>query len=76
MIASAPGPSLTPPSLVDIVVRELEKLSDTGHLSPVEYSLAIDLARGQAKILNYIYSGGANGLQRVIVFLLRQVRSR
>lgn len=76
MIASNPWNPNRELSLVDIVVRELEKLSDTGRISPAEYSRAVDLARGQAKILHNIYRGGATGLNRVIFFLLRQIRHR
>lgn len=76
MIASQPYNPNRELSLVDIVVRELEKLSDTGRISPSEYSRAVDLARGQARILNNIYRGSATGLLPLIMFLLRQVRSR
>lgn len=61
-------------SFPDVVVREFEKLVDGGRISPAVYSQAIDRVRGQAKILNNIYSGRANGLQQAIIFILRQIR--
>lgn len=76
MIASGPWNPNRELSLVDIVVRELEKLNDAGSISPVVYNQAVDLARGQSKVLHNIYSGDASGLQRVVAFILRQVRNR
>jgi hypothetical protein len=76
MMISSPWNPNRELSFVDIIVRELEKLSDEGIISPVEYSKGIDMARGQAKVLNAIYSKNANGIQQAILFLLRQVRSR
>lgn len=78
MIASDPSvqPTYRDPTFVDMVTRELEKLYYKGRISHPDYFKAADLARGQKKVLNYIYSGGANGVQQAVLFLLRQVRSK
>jgi len=74
MMISAPWNPNRELSFVDIVVRELQKLSDEGSILPSEYSRGVDLARGQTKVLNAIYSKNATGLQQAVLFLLRQIR--
>ena len=74
MMISSPWNPNRELSFTDIIVRELEKLLDKGIISPVEYSKTVDMARGQTKVLNAIYSKGANGIQQALTFLLRQVR--
>jgi hypothetical protein len=76
MIASGlynPDRELT---IIDVIAMELEKLSYNGSISPVLYSQALDLARGQTKAINNIYSRNGRDIKPIIMLLLRQVRNR
>ena len=74
MIASQPYNPDRSLSFPDTVVRELERLKDIGAIRPDIYSRAVDLARGQEKILNKIYNSGARNLERAVMFILKQAR--
>ena len=74
MIAGQPYNPDRSLSFPDTVVRELERLKDTGRIRPDIYSRAVDLARGQEKILNKIYNSGARNLERAVMFILKQAR--
>jgi hypothetical protein len=73
MIVSAPwNPDRNPP-FVDMVTRELDKLLKNKRISPAAHHQAYELAHGQKKVLNAIYSKVANGAQQGSLFILRQI---
>lgn len=72
MIASAPGPALAGPSPLELLARELDKLKDSGGISPVIYSRARDLLALLRSPLLQIYSKSNRDLKPALVFLLRQ----
>ena len=76
MIASDPVNSDRRLTVVDVIATELEKLSYNGSISPAVYNQALDLARGQTKVINNIYSRNGRDIKPVIMLLLRQVRNR
>lgn len=76
MIASSPynpGRELT---IIDVIAMELQKLSYNGSISPLIYNQALDLARGQKKVINNIYSRNGRDIKPIIMLLLHQVRNR
>jgi len=74
MIASQPWNPNRELSFVDTVVREIGRLKELGRISGATYSRAVDLARGQEKIINKIYSSSARNLQPAVMFILKQAR--
>lgn len=76
MIASDPFNPNRELTIIDVIAMELEKLSQNGSILPVMYSQALDLARGQKKVINNIYSRNGRDIKPVIMLLLRQVRNR
>ena len=76
MIASQPYSPDRRLEVVDVIAMELEKLSRNGSIEPVIYSQALDLARGQRKVINNIYSRNGRDIKPIIMLLLRQVRNR
>jgi hypothetical protein len=76
MIASEPYNPNKELTIIDVIAMELEKLSQNGSILPVMYSQALDLARGQKKVINNIYSRNGRDIKPVIMLLLRQVRNR
>ena len=76
MIASDPVNPDRRLTVVDVIATELEKLSYNGSISPAVYNQALDLARGQTKVINNIYSRNGRDIKPVIMLLLRQVRNR
>jgi len=76
MIASGPYNPDRELTIIDVIAMELEKLSRNGSISPVLYSQALDLARGQKKVINNIYSRNGRDIKPIIMLLLRQVRNR
>jgi len=75
MIASDPVNPDRRLTAVDIIAAELEKLSYNGSISPAVYSQALDLARGQTKVINNIYSRNGRDIKTLVMFLLRIARS-
>ena len=76
MIASDPVNPDRRLTVVDVIATELEKLSYNGSISPAVYNQALDLARGQTKVINNIYSRNGRDIKPIIMLLLRQVRNR
>ena len=76
MIASDPYNPNKEITIIDVIAMELEKLSQNGSILPVMYSQALDLARGQKKVINNIYSRNGRDIKPIIMLLLRQVRNR
>ena len=76
MIASAPYNPNKEITIIDVIAMELEKLSQNGLIQQAVYSQALDLARGQKKVINNIYSRNGRDIKPVIMLLLRQVRNR
>ena len=76
MIASSPYNPNKELTIIDVIAMELEKLSRNGSIEPVIYSQALDLARGQRKVINNIYSRNGRDIKPIIMLLLRQVRNR
>jgi hypothetical protein len=76
MIASNPYNPNKELTIIDVIVMELEKLSQNGSILPVVYSQALDLARGQKRVINNIYSRNGRDIKPIIMLLLRQVRNR
>ena len=76
MIASDPYNPNKELTIIDVIAMELEKLSYNGSISSVLYSQALDLARGQKKVINNIYSRNGRDIKPIIMLLLRQVRNR
>jgi len=76
MIASNPYNPNKELTIIDVIAMELEKLSQNGSILPVMYSQALDLARGQKKVINNIYSRNGRDIKPIIMLLLRQVRNR
>lgn len=76
MIASDPYNPDRKLTIIDVIAMELEKLSREGSILPVMYSQALDLARGQRKVINNIYSRNGRDIKPIIMLLLRQVRNR
>jgi len=76
MIASNPYNPNKELTIIDVIAIELEKLSQNGSILPVMYSQALDLARGQKKVINNIYSRNGRDIKPIIMLLLRQVRNR
>ncbi len=76
MIASNPYNPNKELTIIDVIAMELEKLSYNGSILPVMYSQALDLARGQKKVINNIYSRNGRDIKPIIMLLLRQVRNR
>ena len=76
MIASSPYNPNKELTIIDVIAIELEKLSQNGSILPVMYSQALDLARGQKKVINNIYSRNGRDIKPIIMLLLRQVRNR
>jgi len=76
MIVSDPYNPNRELSIIDVIAMELEKLSYTGSISPVMYNQALDLARGQKRVVNNIYSRNGRDIKPIIMLLLRQVRNR
>jgi hypothetical protein len=76
MIASDPYNPNKELTIIDVIAMELEKLSQNGSILPVMYSQALDLARGQKKVINNIYSRNGRDIKPIIMLLLRQVRNR
>ena len=72
MMASSPGPFKSEPSFIELLAREVEKLKDSGRISPVIYARSRDLLPIlRTSILN-IYGRRDSGLQQALVFLLKQ----
>ena len=76
MIASEPYNPNKELTIIDVIAMELEKLSQNGSILPVMYSQALDLAQGQKKVINNIYSRNGRDIKPIIMLLLRQVRNR
>lgn len=76
IIASNPYNPNKELTIIDVIAMELEKLSQSGSILPVMYSQALDLARGQRKVINNIYSRNGRDIKPIIMLLLRQVRNR
>jgi hypothetical protein len=76
MIASQPYNPDRLLSIVDVIAMELQKLSYNGSISPAVYNQALDLARGQKKVINNIYSRNGRDIKPIIMLLLRQVHNR
>jgi hypothetical protein len=76
MIASGPYNPDRELTIIGVIAMELEKLSRNGSIAPVLYSQALDLARGQKKVINNIYSRNGRDIKPIIMLLLRQVRNR
>ena len=76
MIASDPYNPDRELAIIDVIAMELEKLSRNGSILPVMYSQALDLARGQKRVINNIYSRNGRDIKPIIMLLLRQVRNR
>lgn len=74
MIASDPVNPDRRASFTDMVVRELEKLYRNNRISHPVYSMAVDAARVQSKILNNIYGRDVRGTERAVAFILKQFR--
>jgi hypothetical protein len=74
MIVSDPFNPDRNPSFTDLVVRELEKLYHTARISHAIYSMAVDAARVQSKVLNNIYGRDVRGTERAVRFILNQLR--
>lgn len=74
MIASQPGPYLAPPTLIDMVGREVEKLRDSGRISPLVHARSQDLIPILRTSIMNIYGGRVNGLEQAVAFLLKQAR--
>lgn len=74
MIASQPGPALAEPTLIDLLAREIEKLRDSGHLSPLIYARSRDLLPILRTSIMNIYGRRDRGLQQALAFLLKQAR--
>lgn len=72
MIASAPGPAPAGPSPLELLARELDKLKDSGGISPVIYSRARDLLALLRSPLLQIYQKANRDLKPALAFLLRQ----
>ena len=72
MIASQPGPALAEPSPLELLSRELDKLKDSGGISPVIYSRARDLLALLRSPLLQIYQKTNRDLKPALAFLLRQ----
>ena len=72
MIVSSPGPSAAEPGFIELLAREIEKLNDSGRISPLIYARSRDLLPIlRTSILN-IYGRRVNGLQQALMFLLKQ----
>jgi hypothetical protein len=76
MIASDPYNPNKEITIIDVIAMELEKLSRNGSIPQALYSQALDLARGQKKVINNIYSRNGRDIKPIIMLLLRQVRNR
>ncbi len=76
MIASDPYNPNKELTIIDVIAMELEKLSRNGSIPQALYSQALDLARGQKKVINNIYSRNGRDIKPIIMLLLRQVRNR
>jgi hypothetical protein len=76
MIASDPYNPNKETTIIDVIATELEKLSRNGSIPQALYSQALDLARGQKKVINNIYSRNGRDIKPIIMLLLRQVRNR
>lgn len=76
MIASSPYNPNKEITIIDVIAMELGKLSQNGSIQQAVYSQALDLARGQRKIINNIYSRNGRDIKPIIMLLLRQVRNR
>jgi hypothetical protein len=76
MIASNPYNPDKRLTIIDVIAMELEKLSQNGSIPQALYSQALDLARGQRKVINNIYSRNGRDIKPIIMLLLRQVRNR
>ena len=76
MIASDPYNPNKEITIIDVIAMELEKLSQNGSIPQALYSQALDLARGQKKVINNIYSRNGRDIKPIIMLLLRQVRNR
>jgi hypothetical protein len=76
MIASEPYNPNKEITIIDVIAMELEKLSRNGSIPQALYSQALDLARGQKKVINNIYSRNGRDIKPIIMLLLRQVRNR
>ena len=74
MIASQPGPVLAPPTLIDLVGREVEKLRDSGRISPLVHARSRDLLPILRTSIMNTYGGRVNGLEQALAFLLKQAR--
>jgi len=74
MIASDPKQPVNP-SLFELIVRELNKLNQLKHITPMLYSRAIVLARMRIIQLNNIYSSNGRDIKTLILLLLRMARS-
>ena len=72
MIASQPGPTLAEPNFIELVSREVQKLRDSGQISPVLYARAGQMLPGIRMSIINIYGRQVNGLQQAVAFLLRQ----
>lgn len=72
MMVSSPGPSAAEPNFIELLTREIEKLNDSGRISPLIYARSRDLLPIlRTSILN-IYGRRVNGLQQALMFLLKQ----
>jgi len=76
MIASNPYNPNKELTIIDVIAAELEKLSYNGSIPQAVYSQALDLARGQKKVINNIYSRNGRDIKPIIMLLLHQVRNR
>jgi hypothetical protein len=76
MIASSPYNPDKKLTIIDVIAIELQKLSYNGSIPQAVYSQALDIARGQTKVINNIYSRNGRDIKPIIMLLLRQVRNR
>jgi hypothetical protein len=74
MIASQPGPVLAQPTLIDLLAREIEKMNDSGAISPLIYARSRDLLPILRTSIMNIYGRRDSGLQQALAFLLKQAR--
>lgn len=72
MIASQPGPSLAEPNFIELISREIQKLRDSGQISPALHARAGQMLPGIRTSIINIYGRQVNGLQQAVAFLLRQ----
>jgi len=74
MIVSAPGPALAEPNFIELLAREIEKLHNTARIDGRTYGRARDLLPLLRTSIFNIYGRQDRGLERALMFLLKQAR--